>query len=231
MSHIGLVPLWQQHSLAAGTTVRSFLLSSPPPASLPASQHSQPSSLWGPCLPHWDKKKLHTLHAFLPGGMTLGSLGWAAHRDGPWRSGWTDLRQSAQCHPCQALTSILPSSQKGLKKASKRPLVPLNRGSTPALPTRAAISHCKAASGLPSNSRACFHRKLNTSLHLSLKRCPFPIPQQLVTGVVVVLTPKLHLAGKVKHTTQVALCVNLPKQSPWVDWVVCGPQTGQWTMN
>lgn len=137
---------------------------------------------------------------------------------------------SGKVHSATRVRPWLPFCQVA-KKASKRPLVPLNRGSTPALPTRAAISHCKAASGLPSNSRACFHRKLNTSLHLSLKRCPFPIPQQLVTGVVVVLTPKLHLAGKVKHTTQVALCVNLPKQSPWVDWVVCGPQTGQWTMN
>lgn len=145
----------------------------------------------------------------------MGRRGWAAQRDGPWRtglmSGQVHTATGVRVYPFPSLTFTLPSGQVSLCPSTEgQPTCPSNEG----------IARLQeGASGLQGGSRACFHRKLNSSEHLSLKRCPFPMPQQLVIGVVAVLTPKICLAGRVKHTTHMALCVSLPKRGHWVVWV------------
>lgn len=138
-------------------------------------------------MPHLDKKKLHTCQCFPARWNVHGKMGLSSSQRWTLKA-WSDGTRSAHCHQCQGL--FIPILDFHSAKWLNKPLVPPNRGSPPALQMRAAMSYCKAAgssqcsSGLQGSSSACFHRRLNTSVQLSLKRCPFPMPQQLVMSAV-----------------------------------------------
>lgn len=134
---------------------------------------------------------------------------------------WTDVRPSAHCHQCQGL--FIPILDFYSAKWPGKPLVPVDRSSPPALQTRAATSHYKAAGSsqwaarrlqclFPQHLYAFISEKMSLSYASAVghRCCSGPDTQNLSCR-----------EGEAHHTRG-PVC-ELPKQGHWVVWVVCGP--------